>query len=128
MSEAKTVTAGDMIRQSLIETEGKDFHSNKWGERHVRAWQRGQDASRASQAAAIVRMVEAWAMYADAHSKRYEDLIGNDYVLGPQWKDAGMSIRALLDGEAGGLDCGVVSSLIVDIILSQGFTQEDIGV
>lgn len=73
---------------------------------------------------AIVRLIEAWAHYADAHHRRYESKLGNDSYLGPIWNDLGKSIHDLLDGETGRLDCGTLSSFIHNTRLYEGFRDE----
>lgn len=69
---------------------------------------------------AIVHMLEAWARYADDHRARYESPIGEDYVLGPEWRDIGLGIRGLLNGETGRLDCGTLDGFILDTLKAEG--------
>lgn len=68
---------------------------------------------------AFVRMLRGWIEYAEAHAIRYEDGIGNDYVMGDEWTTIGNSLRALLGGEVGRLDCGTISSIIVQIMTKE---------
>jgi hypothetical protein len=93
-------------------------NDNGWQDRHMRALGVPQGFE-----AGIVGMIESWARYADQHRARYETPIGDDYVLGPAWRDLGLSIRALLDGETGRLDCGTLSGFIHDTLASEGFPR-----
>ncbi len=73
---------------------------------------------------AIAGMLAGWAEYAKNHKERYASTIGDDYVLGPAWAEAGFAIKRLLDGETGGLDCGSLSRNIVSAIEEQGFKTD----
>ncbi len=74
----------------------------------------------------IAPMLKYWAMYAQEHQDRFESLIGEDYVLGPAWRDAGLSMRRLLDGETGRLDCGTLDGFILDTLKENGFDTENL--
>ncbi len=74
---------------------------------------------------AIVSMLNGWLAYAASHQERYEDLIGNDGVLGKPWAEIGASIASLLDGETGRLDCGTLSSLINNTMRANGVEVQE---
>lgn len=101
-----------------------------WKARHTRAVRRALQYSVTSgpiyeQAGyPIVRAVQAWIEYAEAHKARYESDIGGDYVLGPAWEQWGRALRTLLNGETGDLDCGTLDSIILHNLVEQGFTEE----
>ena len=72
----------------------------------------------------IVALIEAWARYADTHLARYATGIGNDGVLGDAWMEIARGIRALLNGETGRLDCGMLDGFICDTLAAEGFPVE----
>lgn len=69
-------------------------------------------------------LIAAWEAYADAHRERFEDNIGNDFVLGAYWAEVGLAIKRLLDGETGGLDCGSIAHNITAAIEAQDFKTD----
>ena len=71
-------------------------------------------------ARALSMMLKGWEHDAVAHQRRYGQNIGGDYVLGPYWGEVGLSIKRLLDGETGGLDCGSLAGNITEAIESTG--------
>lgn len=75
----------------------------------------------------VVRMLLYWAKYAEEHNKRFESPIGEDYVLGPQWQTLGESIRGLLNGETGRLDCGTLDGFILQTMRENGFDKMSDG-
>ena len=110
-------------------------NTNGWADRHDAAWGlQGPDChARKSEGnapflmeQAITAMAKGWALYAETHALRFGDKISEDYVLGPEWLQAGKAIRALLNGETGRLDCGTVDSFILDAIHAAGFTEADL--
>lgn len=73
----------------------------------------------------VVRMLEAWAFYADNHRVRYSTPIGDDGVLGPEWQAIGLGIRGLLNGDVGPrLDCGTLDGFILDTLAANGSDTE----
>ncbi len=92
-------------------------NDNGWQDRHLKALKGPINFE-----TAIVAMLEGWARYADVHASRYESPIGDDGVLGAHWQEIGNSIRALLNGECGRLDCGTIDGFIVETLRSEGFT------
>lgn len=75
----------------------------------------------------IVRMLHFWEMYAVEHAKRFESQIGYDYVLGVEWQRMGESMRGLLNGETGRLDCGTLDGYILETMRENGFTKLEGG-
>jgi hypothetical protein len=80
--------------------------------------------SRTSFEFALVAMLRGWQTYANTHRKRYGSLIGNDGVLGEPWQEIGRSIRDLLNGEAGRLDCGTLDAFILNTLSDNGGSDE----
>lgn len=106
------------IQRMLDTTVRKTFHENAWGARHCAAWLEPQPVEEP-----IVRMIEAAALYADRHQARFESKVGEDGVLGPSWAEIVNSIRNLLNGECGRLDCGTLDGLLLDMLHSEGFEE-----
>lgn len=73
---------------------------------------------------AVVMMLKGWAVYAEAHRKAFDSPIGEDYVLGPEWRAVGLGIRGLLNGVTGRLDCGTLDAFILDTLKENGFDVE----
>lgn len=74
---------------------------------------------------AIVTLIQAWALYAQGHEAMYnpeggEPMLGDDYVLGVAWIDAGKALRTLLNGVCGRLDCGILDGFILDTMREHG--------
>jgi hypothetical protein len=72
----------------------------------------------------IVKMLHYWEMYASKHQTRFESLIGEDYVLGPEWVNIGTAIRGLLNGETGRLDCGTLDGFILETMRENGIETD----
>ena len=73
---------------------------------------------------ALMDMLVAWEQYAQAHEHMYESRIGDDPIIGDYWADVGLSIKRLLDGNCGGLDCGSIAQNITEAIESQGIATD----
>src|SRR5689334_4377856 len=70
---------------------------------------------------AMIRMLTEWARYADDHKDRYESLIGADGVLGDYWRDIGLGLRGLLNGDCGKrLDMGTLDGFILQTLQDNG--------
>lgn len=93
----------------------------KWAHRHNEAIDRPRGFE-----VPIVRMLHFWEMYAAEHAKRWESPIGEDYVLGPEWRDIGLAIRGLLNGETGQLDCGTLDSFILNTLRENAIDTENL--
>lgn len=75
---------------------------------------------------AIVGMLQAWALYAQDHKDRYDSPIGEDGVLGDEWKAIGLGIKGLLGGETGSrLDCGTLSTFISKTLAGNGISVDE---
>lgn len=75
---------------------------------------------------AIVRGVQAWDQYACCHKQRYESQICDDAIIGYAWLRWGISLRDLLNGESGRLNCGYMSTYINEMIKYHGGTEQDL--
>ena len=98
-----------------------------WKERHnhaVTMEHLNHQTSHARFESALVRMLEAWARYADDHRARYESPIGDDGVLSQYWRDIGLGLRGLLNGELGRLDGGTLDGFILDTMRAEGVETE----
>lgn len=73
---------------------------------------------------AVVSMITGWSEYAEHHRAQYELNIGDDGVLGPEWEAIGDSLRGLLNGETGRLDCGTLDGFILDTMKENGIDTE----
>jgi hypothetical protein len=72
----------------------------------------------------MVDMLRGWSEYARDHKARYEDVIGNDGVLGVEWEAVGDALRGLLNGETGRLDCGTLDGFILNTMKEHGIDTE----
>jgi hypothetical protein len=93
--------------------------SKEWARSHIEAWLLGTSIY----AVCFTRMIQALALYADAHNTRYGSPIGEDDVLGGAWADATYAVRGLLDGELGGLDGGTLDRMLVGMLRREGFEK-----
>lgn len=100
---------------------GKMPNDTGWQTRHLEALTLPQGAE-----LPIVTLLSAWANYADRHKLRYESGIGEDYVLGPAWAKIGASIRTLLNGESGRLDCGTLDSFLCTTLAAEGYNPDEL--
>lgn len=100
--------------------------ANSDGQETVNASQhrRALEGRTNSHGRALVAMLAAWEQYSDAHRARFDDGIGQDYVIGPYWAEVGLAIKRLLDGETGGLDCGSLAHNITAMIEAEGFKTD----
>src|SRR5574338_930214 len=106
-------------------TTGKPLpDTGGWQGRHMAAIRAAVNGANNDHEGSIVRMIDAWASYADAHRARYESGIGDDGVLGDEWEAMGRAIRALLNGESGRLDCGTLDAFIPDTLNAEGFDPD----
>ncbi len=58
------------------------------------------------------------------HQSRFESNIGDDYILGEQWRVIAVATIALLNGETGRLDCALTEGLIRDLAVANGFNRD----
>lgn len=81
--------------------------------------------------AAMRKMLEGWAEYAEASQKAYTEkgeppyMLADDGVLGEPWGKMGLLIHRLLDGNVGGWDCGSISGNILETLEKHGFHSPD---
>jgi hypothetical protein len=88
--------------------------SNGWKGRHMRA----------SRVQPVALMITALDQYQRVHRERYASDLAADYVLGPAFVKALAGVRAMLDGETHGLDCGTCDGAILAIYSAAGFEGE----
>lgn len=100
---------------------GKLPNDTGWQDRHMTGLQIPVGAERP-----IRDLLVAWAAYADAHKASYESGIGADSVLGPAWAAIGASIRQLLNGDTGRLDCGTLDGFICTTLEAEGFDPDQL--
>lgn len=93
------------------------------GEENVGGWRERHAAAIAAPRypeAAVIHLFAALDEYACAYNRRFDSLIGQDFVLGPVWESMVTNLNELLNGETGRLDCGTVHSAIRRLMLDHG--------
>lgn len=120
MAKRSNPRTSDHTALELLLAPAKDKGGTGWGLRHDTAMRRPQGYERG-----IVPLVTGWAQYADEHFERFSDPIGDDYVLGPEWKAIGEALLGLLNGELGRLDGGTLDGRIRDILEHEGIELEE---
>jgi hypothetical protein len=106
---------GTMLVTKLYDKPKVQGNIGDWQGRHLQAVCSPRGFERP-----LVRMVEQWLRYADAHQKEHESPIGEDFVLGQYWEDIGDALRGLLNGQSGRLDCGTLDAVILDSMQAVG--------
>ena len=101
--------------KSILTPKEMTRDTNGWKGRHMMEVKRNHP---------VAALVEALNAYAVIHAERFGSPLADDYVLGPAWLDAAKGVRALLNGECGGLDCGTVDGAIVDMVVNAGGFDE----
>jgi hypothetical protein len=92
-----------------------------WQDRHANAVIKPHEGFES----AMVQMLRGWTEYAETVKAKYDSLIGNDYVLGPEWEAIGKGIEGLLNGECGRIDCGTIDGYIRDTLKANGSEVKD---
>lgn len=95
-----------------------------WKERHNSAITGSSMLGGRPFEASIGGLLHAWARYADDHRAAYDSPIGHDGVLGEHWRDIGLGLRGLLNGELGWLDGGTLDAFILDTLRAEGVETE----
>ena len=78
-------------------------------------------------AQAILTMLAGLTQYCAAYKTDLESEIGSDYVLGPAVLDIAKGMRELLNGPTGSADCGKIDAMIVSLLRSAGFSEDEIN-
>jgi hypothetical protein len=73
----------------------------------------------------LIISMDALIKYAEAHKRRFESPLSEDYVLGPLWLESAKGIRGLLNGETLS-DCGSVETMFWSAMEIAGFTEKDL--
>lgn len=102
-----------LIQTKLNEQAKKNNVLKYYESRHVKAWRRSS----------IAKMIDALAIYADEHFKRYKSPVGEDYVLGEYWIESLKGVRGLLNGELIDLDAGFTDMIIITLAENNGFND-----
>lgn len=110
------------MHSQLIHKSFVTAPADRWS-KHIALWVGSVKRKAETPGGCIARMVTALADYADMHCKLYGSPIGEDGVIGKEWKRALLAIRGLLNGEANALDCGTVDSLIIAMLTEEGFKE-----
>mgnify|MGYP003403203452 CR=1 FL=1 len=94
---------------------------DSWQQRHIQALNspRGFEV-------AITSLLRGFVDYAERHRSLYGSTIAFDGVLGPAWRDIGLSILTLLNGDCGRLDCGTIDRFVRDEFIKNGLTREGV--
>lgn len=100
-------------------TRLKYFQGNKWGLRHVRAWN-----SPAKRERGIVALIRALATYADEFFREYETRIGTDGYAGDIFANMLRSTHHLLNHDIGRLDGGTLDALLHDMAKLEELEEE----
>ena len=124
-------TIAKMARKAALR-HGRTKGGNGWAEEHascVRAAHRGADSAdgRNVRAYSLIRMIDAWEAYAEAHkADDDQDLggIGNDGYVGPLWQEIGKALIGLLSGEIGRLDAGTMDKVIRQVFQDHGLDED----
>jgi hypothetical protein len=95
------------------------FAGQEWARRHNTAVTEFQ--------LPILRMITAWAQYAEDHKAEFDAPIGEDQLTGQEyWRTLGQSLRSLLAcSGTGNLDCGTLDSYLLDTAKAHGVDLED---
>lgn len=73
----------------------------------------------------VAMLLRALVSYADEHRDQFGSGIGEDGVLGPDWAKALVAVRGLLNGSIGQLDGGSCDSIILALLIVEGFTDKN---
>jgi hypothetical protein len=74
----------------------------------------------------IINLLKVLDTYERNHVTRYDSAIANDYALGAAWLEIAKSARTLLNGELGRLDAGTLDGILLDMIVTAGFSESDL--
>ncbi len=72
----------------------------------------------------LVYLFRALSQYGEHHERLLGSPLGHDHVLGPAWLDMARGFIALLGGERGRLDAGLLDRQIREAALRFGFDEE----
>jgi hypothetical protein len=69
----------------------------------------------------IINLLKVLDTYERNHVTRYDSAIANDYALGAAWLEI-----AKLNGELGRLDAGTLDGILLDMVVTAGFSESDL--
>ena len=73
----------------------------------------------------FLKMLQGWLDYANSHEARFGSPVGEDHILGNAWIRLGLALSDMLEGDLGPrLDCGTLSTIIVDNLAEQGWDMD----
>ena len=78
-------------------------------------------------AQSILTMLAGLTQYCIAYKAAFNSEVGTDYVLGPAVLDIAKGLRMLLNGPTGSADCGKIDAMILAMLRSADFTEEDLN-
>ncbi len=78
-------------------------------------------------AQAILTILAGLTQYCTAYKAAFEFEVGSDFVLGPAVLDIVKGMRELLNGPTGSADCGKIDAMIVSLLRSVGFSEDEIN-
>jgi hypothetical protein len=117
-------THAEIIRLMVARTAGS---GDSWATRHYAAWVTGRGGYWPRvDVSPIPRLVDSLAAYADAYNRRYGARLGEDRILGKHWLNAVESVRGMLNGDCGALDCGTVDAVLCSMLSLEGIDPEQL--
>lgn len=75
----------------------------------------------------LIVLLDALIAYAKRHEAKFGSKLAEDYLFGPEWKNAAEGVRALLNGD-GDFDGGACEDMFWKAFEIAGFTEADLGV
>ena len=76
--------------------------------------------------APIVNLLKVLDTYDRQHVTQFGSAVANDYVLGAAWLEIARAARTLLNGDLGRLDGGSLDKILLDLIRTAGFDENEL--
>lgn len=76
--------------------------------------------------APIVNVLTVLDSYDRQHVTRFGSGLARDYVLGAAWLEIAKAARTLLNGDLGRLDGGSLDKILLDLIRTAGFDENEL--
>jgi len=77
--------------------------------------------------AAILFMVSHLTQYCIAYKVTIKSEVGGDAILGAEVLAVAQGLRGLLNGPTGSDDCGKIDAMILSLLTTAGFSEEEIN-